>query len=85
VLLRLARLELDADQAELAAKRCRRAVELAPEHPGPALCLGRALLRSGETATARAVLRRAAALGRGSEAGDEAQRLLDAESTEQGF
>jgi tetratricopeptide (TPR) repeat protein len=74
----LARAELAQRRGSLdvALVRCERAAEAEPANPATALCVGRIHLAAGSEDKARAHLRRAAVLGKGSEAGAEAERLL---------
>jgi len=74
----LERAELEEAEGRLddALAACRTASELEPANPATALCSGRVYLDRGEPQRARAHLRRAAVLGRGTPAEAEAEALL---------
>ena len=64
-------------QVEPALERCREATAIDPGRPEAALCLARAHQAQGNTAAARAHLRRTVVLGKDSPAGVEAAGLLE--------
>ena len=76
IYLRLAETQLAEDPTEALAT-CLEIGELSPSAPEAALCLGRAWLAAGDRLKAAPNLRRAAVLGRGTEIGGEAERLLE--------
>jgi len=75
--LERATVALARSRSDEAMSSCERAQELEPANPMTALCVARVHIAGGETARARPHLRRAAVLGRGTEAEAEATRLLE--------
>jgi choline-sulfatase len=71
------RLAESQERPGLAEERYKRAQEVEPDSAAPALALGRLSLSRGDLLKGRALLRRAATLGRGTPEGEEAEAILN--------